>query len=301
MATKGSDLSTRMSAEDQDIYNSVKETAGKLFKRHKVEISNAIKTPFPFFEMLRDHEFITNEKYNEYQAKLMRIPVTAAVYDILNELQETFDLPLLRDLFSNTIMENYPDLRRSYTIFKREISNISNYLESDAEENEGRSGIQLSLEQGTDRNSYPNLPWSGPHSLNYTGTATSDIGLSNDMSEEEISVIVDTTTGNNDALESQQANEQIAQVSEPVGSKNHKEEYVDFHSEILPVTCGEMKGMLYKNKLEEGSTVKCIKTEDGNWFTPQEFEAAGNYKTFKKLEEHCALWWENPKTADGGI
>ncbi|XP_045708756.1 nuclear autoantigen Sp-100-like, partial [Phyllostomus hastatus] len=208
MATKGSDLSTRMSAEDQDIYNSVKETAGKLFKRHKVEISTAIERPFPFFEMLRDHEFITNEKYNEYQAKLMRISATAAVYDILTELQETFDFPLLRDLFSNTIMKNYPDLRRSYTIFKREISNISNYLENDEEENEGDLFRQLLIvfscwtliDGGNKLNIY--------ESKCGLGTATSDNGLSNDMFEEEISVIVDTTTGSNDALESQQANEQ---------------------------------------------------------------------------------------------
>ena len=36
------------------------------------------------------------------------------------------------------------------------------------------------------------------------------------------------------------------------GSKEHGEECVDFHSEILPVTCGEMTGLLYKTKLQEG-------------------------------------------------
>ncbi|XP_035880900.1 nuclear body protein SP140-like protein [Phyllostomus discolor] len=311
----------------------------------------------------------------------MRTPVEAAVYDILTELQETFDLPLLRDLFSNTIMKKYPDLCRSYTIFKREISNISNYLESDAEENKGRSDSQLSLEQGTDRNSYPNLPWSGPHPMNYTGTATSDNGLSNHISEEEISVIVHTTTGNSDALESQQANEQCAQQSEPAGAdlpnhgipvssssidpvaikkekpffnsgveweaqgrsdcnqasdiidissedsverRNREEapepststvkrksgtvnpennsipqkakrkrrtgqqpdEDVNFEAEILPVSCGKTMGLLIKRKLERGATRKCIRTEDGNWFTPREFEIRGGYEKANNWRDH---------------
>lgn len=33
------------------------------FKRHKVEISTAIKKTFPFFEVLRDRELITNKMY----------------------------------------------------------------------------------------------------------------------------------------------------------------------------------------------------------------------------------------------
>ncbi|KAF6114770.1 hypothetical protein HJG60_010703 [Phyllostomus discolor] len=86
-------------------------------------------------------------------------------------------------------------------------------------------------------------------------------------------------------------------------SKKCEGEFVDFHSEILPVTCGEMKGMLHKNKLKEGSKVKCIETEDGNWFTPSEFSVAGGYqksshwkstvrcggKTIKQLTEEGKL------------
>lgn len=55
----------RASTEDQNIDDRlIYETLFKHFKRHKVEISNAIRKPFPFFECLRDREFITNKMYD---------------------------------------------------------------------------------------------------------------------------------------------------------------------------------------------------------------------------------------------
>ncbi|XP_024898960.1 nuclear body protein SP140-like [Pteropus alecto] len=72
-------------------------------------------------------------------------------------------------------------------------------------------------------------------------------------------------------------------------SRKLTDESVDFHSQILPVTCGAIKGMLYQNKLEQGSTVKCIQGEDGSWFTPQEFGVKGvcSGSNYWKDAVHC--------------
>lgn len=54
----------RLSTEDQNRdENLVYDIVYKHFKRHKTEIASAIKKEFPFLEVLRDREIITDKMY----------------------------------------------------------------------------------------------------------------------------------------------------------------------------------------------------------------------------------------------
>nr|XP_028586578.1 arginine-glutamic acid dipeptide repeats protein-like isoform X2 [Podarcis muralis] len=66
----------------------------------------------------------------------------------------------------------------------------------------------------------------------------------------------------------------------------------DLQGSTLLVHCGQVKGVLYKEKLAAGISQKSIKSSDGKWFTPPEFEAEGereSWKSWKRSIRHKGL------------
>lgn len=89
------------------------------FIQMKLDIAYAINKPFPFFEALRDHCFITEKMYKEsLQACQNLVPVSRVVHNVLTSLERTFHPSLLLTLFSQVNLREYPSLGAIFRSFK---------------------------------------------------------------------------------------------------------------------------------------------------------------------------------------
>ncbi|XP_038196962.1 nuclear autoantigen Sp-100-like [Arvicola amphibius] len=158
--TEGGSFSNRMSTGHKDT-----ESIFLLFRILKLDISSAIKDLFPFLEVLRDYNVISNKQYDDFQeSRANLIPVRKVVYRVLEEMEKKHDLEVLGSLFCKQNMEAYPDLERIFQRFK----NVLPQNELRSEEIERRdTNSQLSVEQGPGNScSQESLTWSpsGPSS-----------------------------------------------------------------------------------------------------------------------------------------
>ncbi|XP_049979765.1 sp110 nuclear body protein-like [Alexandromys fortis] len=63
-----------------------------------------------------------------------------------------------------------------------------------------------------------------------------------------------------------------------------KDDTLDFLFPTLLVTCGKAKGILFKQKMRQGSSVKCIQNLSGDWLTPKKFLREGKRSKSKDWE-----------------
>uniref|UniRef100_A0A4X1TMK6 SP110 nuclear body protein n=2 Tax=Sus scrofa TaxID=9823 RepID=A0A4X1TMK6_PIG len=103
------------------------------FIHQKLEIAYAINKPFPFFEGLRDNNFITDTLYREsLEACRNLVPVSRVVYNILTKLEKTFSLSFLEMLFGHINLYEYPSLMAVFKSFKNVVTSHRGWSRSAA-------------------------------------------------------------------------------------------------------------------------------------------------------------------------
>ncbi|ELW71231.1 Nuclear autoantigen Sp-100 [Tupaia chinensis] len=251
------------------------ETIFNHFKKHKVEISHAIKKTFPFLEALRDRDFITNQIYNYSQESCKHlVPVQNVVYNVLNELEKNFDLQLLETLFSDINMKEYPDLIHIRRTFENEVRNKLGLPDSDGEETEERHNIPLSLEQGTEGNIFRSLTWPQSGSSSDAGTTLPGNGIPEHVSDgEQMNMKTEISTCNpNDVQRAEQATNKCVQEFVPAETAS-----CDMHRQGTPLPENGLSEHIYEaEEIEETTGEKnAQENQQANKKCAQESEPAG--------------------------
>lgn len=130
--------------------------------------------------------------------------------------------------------------------------------------------------------------------------------LKQDESTRDVKMVTRTLRGKTRCAQTSSSQEISKEASKPRGRKRpqkrpstagrtthvpekSKDDAVDFLSPTLSVTCGKARGTLFKEKLKQGYSEKCIQNEAGAWLTVKEFLNEGGKATSKdwKRAIHC--------------
>ncbi|KAK7809109.1 hypothetical protein U0070_012203, partial [Myodes glareolus] len=291
------------------------------FRENKVEIASAITKPFPFLMSLRDRGYISEQKFqNSQQSCENLIPPERVVYDILSDLQNEFSLSLLKVIFSATHLKAYPDLKETLRNFPDGSSNHRTpqringrdaverprLLGGVAEASCIPGSSQMNDEQAEEVPSLPQCNGEGsiscermfdeqePQDDTPSSPPRPEAAFASEDPEARMgsSRTDGRRVGRQAAFRRKKTEKNPGRSAKTRVPRRRRNENADFSAELLPVTCGDVKGTLHKDRFKQGVSVKSIQSEAGDWYTPTEFEILGGHGRSKnwKLSVRCYNW-----------
>ncbi|XP_068613628.1 nuclear body protein SP140-like [Brachionichthys hirsutus] len=236
------------------------------FRRHKTELS-CLKNPRTFINQLRDHNLIPEDRYKKMIRMKSENNMKQALYEVLDWLEREQSGHITRFwtcVFKETIINNYPTLR----LLRNSLLDGSFQFDSQLPEKVGKGDTEKGKRNGL----------SGDEEEGETETNSvkkkRKLRSSGLLEEEQASTSAPSTPG-------QRKKSKKIHFSSPL-KKGEKEDIWNWpiYRLQLPVTCGNVEGMLDRDKLAKGE--KCVQ-HDKRWFTPSDFESLAG-------KQSCRNW-----------
>ncbi|KAG5832512.1 hypothetical protein ANANG_G00291940 [Anguilla anguilla] len=241
----------------------------RFFHCKKTEMS-CIEQPHTFLNQLRDHNLVPEDLYKKVMRTRSKLQREKSFYRVLDWLET--ERPHFIKLFWNCVFKDhilllYPVIRQLKSNlldgsfrFAEDLPEKEATSEECREEEKKKTEVKKSEEK--------------------RGKKRSESTEEEEEEEEEAGPSTQSTPSKRKKL-------QKLSYSSPI-SKGVKEDIWTWplYKKVLPVTCGNKEGSLYRDKLAKGE--KCILAE-GRWFTPSAFEEFGGKKSSKnwKMSIRC--------------
>ncbi|XP_024127060.1 sp110 nuclear body protein [Oryzias melastigma] len=228
----------------------------RFFHSHKTELS-CMENPQIFLSQLRDNDLIPDDKYKKVIKMKSKNKRQMAIYDILDWLEKEGSENIhsfWRCVFKEIILNKYSVLQKMHESLLDGSFQFDEQLPQSVEKEEEAKQEKKEEEAKKEKKEAS----SGKNKRKRSRSACGD--------EEQPDASSQMTSR-------QKKSKKIAFASPKKGEKIW--DWPIFKHQ-LPVTCGEMEGMLIRDKLAKGE--KCIQAME-QWFTPSEFEKFAGKKS----------------------